>query len=387
MATATTAKPAPSREDDVAEAARLLETLLTEKPYISGGAIASALTGEHIDRIRDLLPESLKADAERFVKRGLLYFSRKPDLEECTVASKIKCILDAAELGLALDGRLCHAVSYNCKYKDSRGAERWRKEVQCQPDYKGLVVVAKRCGQIVDCYGDVICQNDHFKHGRKDATHFLEHTYPIGERGEVVGAYAIVKLPGGDWRYELMSLSDLNKIQARSKAQNSGPWKTDPDQMRIKTVMRRILKMYSDDPGVAKAIELDEREYGTDDGAWIPETGKVRISDLNRSLASEAEPANGAQTQPEDAWSDAGREMGFGPAPEEESQVPPEPSDAPLSALALEFEEKLHGPLTRQQNMTLMQDIAAAKGKLTEAESAHLRKIAEENAIRLKGAK
>jgi hypothetical protein len=76
-------------------------------------------------------------------------------------------------------------------------------------------------------------------------------------------------------------------------------------------------------------------------------------------------------------------------APREERQTesPPGSDDSSLSPLALEFEEKLHGPLTRPQNAALMREMAAARLKLSDGDYARLRKIADENAARLKAAK
>lgn len=275
-------KPGTTTQSREIDPSALLDQILEQQPSQRYRVVDAALS-KRIDRLEELLPDSMKGQAARLVKRAMLTFSRNESLQECTPESFIRCVLQAAECGLAIDGKLAHAVPYNNKVKIN-GREEWRKEAQYQPDYKGLVAVAKRSGQIVDCYGDVVCERDQFAHGRSGPQSRLEHSYDhtAQDRGEVVAAYCIIMLPGGHWRYELMNVAELNKIQSRSKAGNKGPWQTDRDQMRIKTVIKRGLKLYCDDPGLIRAIELDDREF---EGEPVQRTHKrVAISPLNQAL-------------------------------------------------------------------------------------------------------
>lgn len=412
MSTATAPRTAPppqsARDRTADEAASLFEELLQKQSNAMSAVVVRVFGGDNIERIRDVLPTAMKDEAERFVKRAALYFERKTDLQECTSASKLRCILEAAEMGLALDGRLCHAVSYNCKYKDEKNVERWRKEAQCQPDYKGLLVVARRSGSIVDVYGDVICEKDEFKHGRKGARSHLTHTYPVGDRGKIIGVYAVVVLEGGRWRYELMSNADVEAIRARSKAKGSGPWVSDYSEMAKKTVLRRALKLYCNDPGTIRALELDEREFD-DDGAWIDAKGsKVRRSQLNDRPADPPAPGSGesgpgTRTDAHGSSSASDTPPAADPEPEDDErqpgdddeppfvppadQAPADPVDeTPLSDEALALEAKLNNPaIDRGTNAALLQEIMA--GKFTEAERKHLKGIANRNTARLKGGK
>ncbi len=160
----------------------------------------------------------------------------------------IRCVMEAAEVGLAIDGKLCYVVRY-------------KSEWQCQADYKGLVAVAKRAGQITKCDVDVVCENDDFHCGRKDGHNHLEHAFNHRQpRGEVVGAYAAFTLPDGDFQFCYMGKDELDKVQAMAPAKN-GPWRTWTDEMRKKCPVRRGLKLISDDPAVVRAIELDDREF------------------------------------------------------------------------------------------------------------------------------
>lgn len=374
MSATATVPQKSTREQAADKASELLEQVLASTPTASGSVIVTAFEGEHISRIRDLLPETLKPEAARFVKRAVLYFQRKPELMNCTMESKIRCILDAAEMGLALDGNLCYAVPYKNKHKDANGREVWKDEVQCQPSYKGLTVVARRTGQIVDIYGDVVCEGDQFKHGRNGPNSYLEHSYDHElPRGKVKACYMVVKLPGGDWRYELMLLADLERIRSLSKMANGPAWTKHPAEMQKKTCLRRALKLYCDDPGVMHAIELDEREYGEDNGDWInPGEARSRVakSGLNDVLRPQSPPAKSAPPADEElpVFDDNGNAAG---APTgEESQEPPAASnfetDGSLSDFGREIHDKACDPKATVGTLTtLMQELRARRGELS----------------------
>jgi hypothetical protein len=147
-------------------------------------------------------------------------------------------------------------------------------------DYKAVVAVAKRNRTIKDIDADVVCENDRFKHGKYGGQNILEHTFDMGKpRGDVVGAYCRVFLPDGTWNYEVMTREQLDAVQRRAPAQN-GPWKTDPDEMRKKTVIRRKLKLYQDDPGLMRMLEITAWE----DEADTSPAAAATISELTAQL-------------------------------------------------------------------------------------------------------
>lgn len=256
------AKPEMSVEEEMRLAQIALDNMLNAPAGTKKRLIDDSLT-RRADKLAELLPDSMKDQALRLIKRALLTFERNPrGIQDCTPESFIYSVLEAAELGLPIDGRLCYVVPYNTKVKKD-GRESWEKRAKAQPSYLGLVAVAKRSKQITDCYGNIICEHDDFKHGRSGPTSVLEHTYTVGKRGDVVGAWAIVTLPDGTWRYEIMDFAEIEAIRARSKSKDDGPWVTDPDQMRIKTVIRRILKLYCDDPAITRAMDMDDDDFDT----------------------------------------------------------------------------------------------------------------------------
>lgn len=87
-----------------------------------------------------------------------------------------------------------------------------------------------------------------------------------GERGPVLFYYATAHFKETDTlaAYEVMTPADIEEIKKRSKSAQSGysPWKTDPEAMASKTVIRRMLKnapvSIEMQSRVSRAVTLDE---------------------------------------------------------------------------------------------------------------------------------
>jgi recombinational DNA repair protein RecT len=112
-----------------------------------------------------------------------------------------------------------------------------------------------------------------------------KHRPALKDPGATIGALAVVKLPDGSTRCEWMDMVDLNNVRARSQSwiNGGGPWKTDDGEMRKKTVIRRAMKMYTDDqPQVSKMMELDDRDY---QAPRKTEAAPLRLSDSDSQCA------------------------------------------------------------------------------------------------------
>lgn len=269
------------------EAASLLEQVIAA----SGPHKTRAILNSYFDtpavreQIEGALPRYMKGEADRLIKRALITFSRTPALHECTPASFIRCVVQAAEYGFAIDGVLCYAVPFNNKVEEPGKQVRWEKQCQFMPSYKGLVAVARKGGQIAEIYGDTVCTNDIWSYTRTLAGDVLEHVPPLGPRGDVIGCYVIVILPNGLRRAEVMNLEEINHVRQKSKASGNGPWVSDFSEMARKTVVKRALKMYADDPGLIDLLDSDDRA-----GATLEEAGIVpQIEQAPLPTASKAD--------------------------------------------------------------------------------------------------
>ena len=187
------------------------------------------------------LPKHLTAD--RFLRVALTAFSRTPALLNCTKESLTECLMDCSSLGLEPDGRRVHLIPYG-------------KKCTLIIDYKGLVALARRSGEVADIHADVVCENDKFEYSFGTNGN-LEHRPAIADRGEVIAAYSFVKLKDGSSSYEVMNKEEIDAIRKRSKASGSGPWVTDWKEMAKKTVFRRHSKWLPVSAEFRDAVDKD----------------------------------------------------------------------------------------------------------------------------------
>ncbi len=192
--------------------------------------------------IAKMLPKHL--NAERLLKVAQIAATTTPGLTKCDVASLVGAIGQCAQMGLEPNTVLGHAylMPFNTKRKDGNGNERWVNSVQVIIGYKGLIDLARRSGQIVSIAAHEVCENDKFDlvYGLDEK---LEHRPAMGERGDVIGFYAVAKLKDGGHCFEFMSRLQVEQIMRSTQSKgNYGPWKENFTEMGRKTVIRRLAK-------------------------------------------------------------------------------------------------------------------------------------------------
>lgn len=194
------------------------------------------------EQFKAALPSHLSP--ERFARVAITALTRTPKLQQCTQASFFKCLLDLSAMGIEPDGRRAHILPYG-------------KEATLIIDYKGLVELVRRSGDVVKIHSDVVCENDNFAHSMGDIT---EHTYDISkDRGAVIAAYSQVTLKSGAVQSEIMSKAEIDAIKNKSRAGRSGPWVDHYNQMACKTVFRRLTKWLTLSPEIMDAVSAAER--------------------------------------------------------------------------------------------------------------------------------
>lgn len=200
--------------------------------------------------IAKMLPKHL--NAERLLKVAQIAATTTPALAKCDVASLVGAIGQCAQMGLEPNTVLGHAylVPFNTKRKDANGNERWVNSVQVIIGYKGLIDLARRSGQIVSIAAHEVCEHDGFElvYGLDEK---LNHTPAMGDRGEVIGFYAVAKLKDGGHCFEFMSRHQVETIRDGSqgfqqavkyKKEAAHPWSAHFVEMGRKTVIRRLAK-------------------------------------------------------------------------------------------------------------------------------------------------
>lgn len=152
--------------------------------------------------------------------------------------------------GLEPNGRDAHLIPYG-------------RECTLVIDYKGLVALAYRSGTVKKIHADVVRQGDIFEHElgeirRHTSWAFRSDINRPDKSGDVIAAYCHVVMADGVVKDEVMTFEEIESIRNRSKAGQSGPWKTDWNEMAKKTVFRRATKWLPLSPEVVDAFVADD---------------------------------------------------------------------------------------------------------------------------------
>ncbi len=242
--------------------------------------------------------ENTPLTPERLLSVCMTEIRKTPKLRECSQASLLGSVIQAAQLGLEPGSALGHC--YLIPFMNRKAGI---TECQFMLGYRGMLALARRSGAIVNIDARVVFSGDDFDLLYGTDTRVVHKPCLNGERGGVIGVYAVAHLQGGGSQVEYMTLQDVFAIRDASKAKNDGPWQTHFEEMAKKTVVRRLFKYLPVSVEALTAVGLDERADAglsqgneavlrDDDGGLVVDmdTGEIlegRVSsaaDLNKAL-------------------------------------------------------------------------------------------------------
>jgi recombination protein RecT len=202
-----------------------------------------------LDARRDQMIAFLGSDektAGRFLTVAIDAIVRNPEILQADLLSLVASVRHAAIMGLEPTSIMGEGAIVS--YRDS--GQGGKKIAQFQPMVRGLQKLARNSGEIMSIGVDIVHRNDHFVY-RSGSDPIVDHEpYITGftgpdDPGDIVGAYAFVKLRSGELIPMFMSTDDILKRRKFSKSfQNSGEksiWGQWPEEMMKKTVLRRLL--------------------------------------------------------------------------------------------------------------------------------------------------
>lgn len=167
---------------------------------------------------------------EKFSRVAMTAIQNNPSLQNADRRSLFGAIVRLAQDGLLPDGREAALVMFGNK-------------AQAMPMIAGVLKKIRQSGEVAKVSSQVVYKNDHFimKYGFDED---VEHSPPpLDEpRGDPIGAYATAVLKDGSRMLEVMSLEEIEKVRAVSRAARNGPWVSWWEEMARKTVMRRLSK-------------------------------------------------------------------------------------------------------------------------------------------------
>ena len=218
-------------------------------------------------------------DASRFMRCVITACNKNPKLWECTPASVASVILQAAQWGLMPDGHHAHLIPYG-------------NDATLQFDYKGILALVMRSGEVAHIHADIVCQNDKY---RFNLGKVEEHVVDLSkDRGEAYAVYAMIQ----------MSKAEVEAIRKASRSGASGPWATYPMEMWKKTAFKRLAKWLPRLPrDVQEAIRKDnEAEYGqrTVEGVAVQPAAEAVKELVKKAKATEPTEAVASADEPID---------------------------------------------------------------------------------------
>lgn len=264
-----------------AEAAAVTRAPRTIKELLSGEKIRA--------QIAAALPKHMTAD--RMIRVALTALMRTPDLVACTQESFFKCLLDCSAMGLEPDGRRAHLIPY----KMDKGTKNERLEATLVVDYKGLVDLARRSGEISYIHADVVYSGDQFTYGFGSRAH-LHHVPNLegSDKRSVKAVYSFVRFKDGAEDFTVMSESQVNEIRKKySKMPNGKAWMDRWGEMAKKTVFRNHSKWLPLPAELRDAVERDddtELPSATIERATLSLSAVTESADENRGHDATAAP-------------------------------------------------------------------------------------------------
>jgi recombination protein RecT len=240
--------------------------------------------------LAEVLPHHMKP--ERMIKVALAARSRNPKLLECTAESFLKAFLQCAEMGLEPTGS---GGAHLVPFKNNKTG---KMEVQTIPDWRGLRDLALRTGTVTKIWPHVVYERDTFKRVLGTEPVISHEPAPDADPGAVVGVYAVAYFSNGAapmWEY--MNVAQVERIRARSRARDSGPWVTDYEAMAIKTVVKKLCKLLPQSRELSSAINLDdanERGFDAEIDLALPDDVVTEAAPQLPAEATNAERAKAA---------------------------------------------------------------------------------------------
>ena len=215
---------------------------------------------------------------ERFVRVAVTAVRLNPKLGECTQASFLGALFQAAQLGLEpnVEGQAYIIPYSNTKYVDGKKTK--VMEAQFQIGYKGYIELFYRHGAAIIIDMHTVYENDLFEYAY-GSNAYIKHCPKLKDRGEAIAYYACATLRNGGTAFKVMSIDEcLEHAKTHSKCyitqkwsdydnkyikvdkpyfEPNSPWAKDFNAMCKKTVLIQLAKVLPKSVELQKALAMD----------------------------------------------------------------------------------------------------------------------------------
>lgn len=260
------------------------------------------------DAIRESVPSTLAKviTPERITKIAIGVVQKNPDLLQCSAPSIMRTLIEASTIGLDINSgpmARAHMVPFYNKHSG-------QKEASLMIGYKGLLDLGRRAG-MKNISADVVKENDEFSMEKGLHRSLIHKPLLRGDRGALLGAYAVFTYPDGEKDFEWMPIAEIEEVKKKF-AKKYGPWHDYFEQMAKKTVLRRASNywpMFSEDLNMA--FEAEDRIFVHQTPppaaleAHMPEPAPqkeavFKMLEEARQLPASTQPALDVEPEPED---------------------------------------------------------------------------------------
>lgn len=166
---------------------------------------------------------------EKFVRVAMTALQTNPDLQRADKRTLFGSFTRAAQMGLLPDGREGAVVMFG-------------QNAQFMPMIGGVLKLVRNSGELASLDALAVYASDKFTYRPGMDPVPLHEPDWFGDRGEVIGVYAVAKMKDGAAYVEIMNKQQVEKVRAVSRAGKSGPWVQWWEEMARKTVLRRLAK-------------------------------------------------------------------------------------------------------------------------------------------------
>lgn len=205
-------------------------------------------------------------NVDRFYRMALNMFAGKPGIRECEDWSILRCVMNAAELGLEIGGAYkphCYVVPHRIRKDGGRD----KVTAQLYISYYGVMELARRAG-ITGFHADIWQEKDNFK--CRKGTHPVlihERSLPEADAGDWMGAYCVWTTVRGDKQFVQLFHDEILKRREKSASfkgrnNNDSPWIKHPRSMWKKSAVHEGGKFMEMDRRLQRALELESLAEG-----------------------------------------------------------------------------------------------------------------------------
>lgn len=263
-------------------------------------AIVGALKG-YAKRIASLISDQ-NVDVNQLMASVVLAVAKNDYLLQCDPTSLILAVLQGAREGI---------TSYSGPYAGGYLVP-FAGKVTLVHNYKFLIDIAMESGAIKGISWGVVREGDDFEY--QDGTQpFLKYKKLLkGQRGEMINTWAVVTLPSGAQRIDVLEFDYLNRIRqdalskVKENAKQYSPWVQWPDEMAIKTQIRHALKTcglsFDRHARLVSIMENDDRamvgEVAKEWDGLMPQATQQPTKPASNAAASLKNMAQGAVDDP-----------------------------------------------------------------------------------------